>query len=378
MDADTADDELNALNRAIAATPGDAAFLRRRATRHSVLARHALALRDYDEAMRLEPGRVSNHLERGQLYRSMGVLAKALEDLDAAIALQPGSAGLHAVRAEIRTEAGDAQGAFADYSLVIAQQPTIGSFRRQRAALLAGPLARPQEALQEYAELIRIGDDFSDCEDRGDLNARLGCWEVAAADYDAALEREPYFDALDPIYAKRAAVLARLGSWQRVADNGDRWLKADPHSAWAMAWRGIARSRLGDHAGAGADLTLAEARMDVPRGGLIPDTPEPDARLRNFLAWFFATAPDARSRDGARAVRLTREACEITEWRKPDYLDTYAAACAQAGDFAEAVRQQEQALASPEFETRSGVDARARLASYKAGQPYIETTVPDQ
>lgn len=371
MDAD-ADDEIKALNRAIAVTPGDAGLLRLRATRHHVLSRQALALRDYDEAMRLEPGRASDHLDRGQLYRSMGVLAKALEDLDMAIALQPGSAGLHAVRAEIRAEAGDAHGAFSDYNLVIAQQPALGSFRRKRAELLAGPLARPQEALQEYAELIRSGDDFSDCEDRGNLNARLGCWEEAVADYDAALERDPYFDALDSIYTKRGAVLARLGDWRRVADNCDRWLKADPHSAWAMARRGIARNRLGDYAGAVEDFALAEARMDVPRGGLIPDTPEPDAHLRNYLAWFFATAPDAQSRDGARAVRLAREACEITEWRKADYLDTYAAACAQAGDFNEAVRQQERALASPEFETRMGIAARARLASYRDGQPFIE------
>ena len=205
-------------------------------------------------------------------------------------------------------EAGDAQGAFSDYSLVIAQQLAIGSFRRRRAELLAGPLARPQEALLEYAELIRSSDDFSDCEDRGNLNARLGCWEEAVADYDAALERDPYFDALDSIYTKRGAVLARLGDWRRVADNCDRWLKADPHSAWAVARRGLARSRLGDHAGAVEDFALAEARMDIPRGGLIPDTPEPDAHLRNYLAWFFATAPDAPSRDGARAVRLAKEA----------------------------------------------------------------------
>ena len=55
------------------------------------------------------------------------------------------------------------------------------------------------------------------------------------------------------------------------------------------------------------------------------------------LAWLRALAPDPAYRDGAEAVRLAIQACELTGYRKPVFIGTLAAARAEAGDFPSAI-----------------------------------------
>jgi protein O-mannosyl-transferase len=57
----------------------------------------------------------------------------------------------------------------------------------------------------------------------------------------------------------------------------------------------------------------------------------------NNLAWILATDSHAEIRNGTEAVRLARRACVLTSDKVPLMLGTLAAACAEAGDFDEAV-----------------------------------------
>jgi tetratricopeptide (TPR) repeat protein len=89
-------------------------------------------------------------------------------------------------------------------------------------------------------------------------------------------------------------------------------------------------------------------------------------------AWVLATCPDARLRNGKQAVAAATRAAELTNWKDGQVLDTLAAAYAEAGDFASAVRWQERALErfaaqGIQFNPKRDQD---RLALYKAGKPY--------
>ena len=58
----------------------------------------------------------------------------------------------------------------------------------------------------------------------------------------------------------------------------------------------------------------------------------------NDLAWDLAAHSDKTKRDGAAAVTLAVEACQKTDWRYWGFIDTLAAALAQAGQYDDAVR----------------------------------------
>jgi tetratricopeptide (TPR) repeat protein len=94
-----------------------------------------------------------------------------------------------------------------------------------------------------------------------------------------------------------------------------------------------------------------------------------DADAADSAAWLMATAPDAKLRNGKRALELARKACELTEWKNGSYVDTLAAAYAETGNFAEAIRHQQLALANTEFDQAEGRNARNRLALYKKNRP---------
>ena len=58
--------------------------------------------------------------------------------------------------------------------------------------------------------------------------------------------------------------------------------------------------------------------------------PQQPVGLRN-LAWVYATCPDHRFRNGAKAVELARRACELSQWKNAQCRQTLADAYLEAG-----------------------------------------------
>jgi hypothetical protein len=95
-----------------------------------------------------------------------------------------------------------------------------------------------------------------------------------------------------------------------------------------------------------------------------------NAEAYNFRAWILATFPDARIRDGKKAVDDATVACTLTEWKQARYLDTLAAAYAESSDFANAARWQEKATALAAVTDKAA--CQNRLAFYRSHRPYRE------
>jgi serine/threonine protein kinase len=107
-----------------------------------------------------------------------------------------------------------------------------------------------------------------------------------------------------------------------------------------------------------------------------PGSDEGDAALAGYLnahAWRQATHPAAEVRDGPRAIENATKACELSDWKNPEHVDTLAAAYAEVGDFASAVEWQRKVLELLAEEPRPRSDFKGRLKQYESGQPAYES-----
>ncbi|MHC4238617.1 MAG: tetratricopeptide repeat protein [Planctomycetota bacterium] len=93
--------------------------------------------------------------------------------------------------------------------------------------------------------------------------------------------------------------------------------------------------------------------------------------VMNTLAWHKATQGDTNFRDPNEAVRLAVRACELTNYRQPEVLDTLAAAYATMDRFPRAIETAEKAaqLAEAGGKTSLAREIRRRLQLYRAGRP---------
>jgi tetratricopeptide (TPR) repeat protein len=103
---------------------------------------------------------------------------------------------------------------------------------------------------------------------------------------------------------------------------------------------------------------------------------KPDfADALNELAWILATAPDSSLRSGAEAVQLARRACELTKNQQAAFLTTFSAACAEAGQFHDAMVAAQRAGKLAQFAGQKEIAAKDEelLKLYQAGHPFRET-----
>jgi tetratricopeptide (TPR) repeat protein len=92
----------------------------------------------------------------------------------------------------------------------------------------------------------------------------------------------------------------------------------------------------------------------------------------NNLAWLRATCAQDEWRDGREAVQLAERACQLSRRRNPHFLNTLAAAYAEAGRFRDAVQtiQEAQALAQGSGATNLLARQARMLEQFQAEKPF--------
>lgn len=160
-----------------------------------------------------------------------------------------------------------------------------------------------------------------------------------------------------PAYLVRAEIYLAQGKAQLAAQDCTAGLKIEPQFVDLAILRAIANRALHKYAESLQELDHVIA-IRPPRSTML-------AWAFDQRAWLRATCPDSAFRDGRKAIADAKRACSITGSANASYLDTLAAAYAEAGEFDSAIKQEQQAIRA------SGNDAsfRAHLASFQQRKP---------
>ena len=93
---------------------------------------------------------------------------------------------------------------------------------------------------------------------------------------------------------------------------------------------------------------------------------------RNNLAWLLATCTNSKIRNGSEAVELATKDCELSKWSNAEWVDTLAAAEAEARLFDAAVKHQQQAIDLAKAANCDTKDLEQRLKLYQQHKAYRE------
>jgi len=228
--------------------PGDPAALYRRAATHVAMGNEArssertdeaetsyeLALRDYGAALELDAS-AQGYLERAQIELDMDRVDDALRDVEEALKLDPGHVEAHYLRASVLAFLGRTEEALEDYGAVIRATPDAPQAYLERGRLRAS-LLESAEAEADFTRAIELAPTLEDARyeravlrlDTADEHVRAGAfdeanvaYEGALADADAVLAWNP--EALDAHWY-RGLALRGLDGHDLAADALRRYL----------------------------------------------------------------------------------------------------------------------------------------------------------
>jgi tetratricopeptide (TPR) repeat protein len=252
---------------------------------------------------------------------------------------------------------------------------------------------KPDDAIADYGKAIELAPD-----DERPRLMRASAFQAqrefgkAIADLDFVIEKNP---GDSEIIATRGICHAQKGDDERALKDFDAAVKADPKNVHGWQLRGSAYSERGEKEKALNDFKEAinvdpnNATTYLYRAHLYLVEAEPESALAdleevmrrapdfpgaaNDYAWTLATNPKDSIRNGHKAVEFAKKACHETDYKHAPTVDTLAAAYAEAGEWEDALKWQQEALTLAEKTHPDDVlGMRERLALFKAKKPYRE------
>ncbi len=218
------------------------------------------------------------------------------------------------------------------------------------------------EALNEFRESVRINPN--NAQSRAALGAALYNLghppDEAIVQFQKALELKPDWSLA---WFNCGVALLKKGEVASAISHFQKAVKYEPDNAKFRNYLtgGLLFEQLNKEAASKLDETIKRN----------PDR----ADVLNNLAWFLATNPDNRSRNGVEAVQLAERACQLTHFQAAVAVNTLAAAYAEAGRFDEAVTNAQLACS---MALKSGDAAllhqsQRMLDSFRMHLPYHES-----
>jgi tetratricopeptide (TPR) repeat protein len=293
----------------------------------------------------------------GNLILQRGRVDEAIAQYQRALEINPDLASAHTDLANALLKKRQVEEAIIHAKRAVEIEPHVAGAHNNLAIILL-KARRADEAITQFESALRIAPRYTEAH----LNlakALLERKQVEAAipHLEAALDIQP---ELAGAHFDLANALVSKGEMDKAITHFQRALRLKPDLVEAHNNLANALLRNGQAAEAVAHYEAA-----------VKASPN-DPYVRNNLAYVLATYPDASVRNGARAVELARQADQLSGGNDPRILGTLADACAETGEFAEAVTTAQRAvmLATTLGNTAQAEVLRGRIALYQTGSPF--------
>jgi tetratricopeptide (TPR) repeat protein len=281
------------------------------------------AITCFKKALQIKPGYAEAHNNLGNALYQKGSVDEAIVEDQAALQIWPTFAEAHYNLGSALFRKGRADEAIVQYQKALQSKPDYAEAHFSLGAALR-QTGRVDEAIAQYQEALRLQPALAEAHnDLGTALRRKGRVDEAILHYQKALEIMP---ANESIHVNLANALLQNGAVDQAILHFQNALRLDPA----------------------------------------------DVEVQNNLAWLLATSAQPSLRNAGQAIQLARRANELTGGKNPVVLGTLAAAFAEGGQFDDARRSAQAAIAAAQASGQQQLVERlnGQLRLYEAGTPF--------
>jgi len=313
-----------------------------------------------NELIRIDPKNSKAWGMRGVAYCAKGSIERGLADFEASIRLNPNDANILFTRAGVLCRKREYEKAMPDLDAVLRINPRkVDAFiYRSNLWKIKGEFDKAEKDLSEA--ITCDPSSKSAFWYRAEIYSQQRSWKKAIDDLTAALRLSSSHDPkLIQLYMTRAGCKHLVGDIDGAIADYTEVVRIDAKSPLGFDSRGYEWRAKGEYQKALDDFDRALQRKPNDQYAIITQ-----ADIR-------ASCPDAKLRDGVRAIAGAELVCFIMNSQaKPHQLAVLAAAYAENRQFDKAVKHQREVLKTWDTE-----ENRKRLKLYEEGFP-CHTLIP--
>jgi tetratricopeptide (TPR) repeat protein len=318
-----------------------------------------IAIEHYKEAVRLKPDYVEAIANLGIALKEQGQVNEAIKEWEKALSLKPDEPDVHYNMGLAMVEQYKYDEAAEHFIAALASKPDWAEAHYNLGCAYYKQ-GKFDLTIEQCAEALRLKPDYYNAHyNMGLALVQQGKYDDAARHINAALESKPDWPEA---HHNLGYVYYRQGKLDLAAEQCVEALRLAPDYLTARLTLAYIFSEMG------------RTQEAVEHYYKILQLDDKEVYALKNLAWILATTEDEKIHNPTEAVKYAQRACELTEYNRPDFLDTLAAAYAAAGRFPEAVETAEKAIESALSSGERGLAAEIgkRLQLYQTGKDYRE------